>query len=69
MAKYKVYFEIYGKKMKTTVEAKTAEKAKELIRNKIEFNHIALEEPDEFRFMENEETIKQMRDFLNGFKK
>ncbi len=41
MAKYKVYFEIYGKKMKTTVDAKTAEHAKELIRSKIQFNHIA----------------------------
>jgi len=44
MAKYKVYFEIYGKKLKTTVEAKTAEQAKGLIRNKIQFNHIAEED-------------------------
>jgi len=44
MAKYKVYFEIYGKKLKTTVEAKTAEHAKELIRSKIQFNHIAFED-------------------------
>lgn len=30
--------------MKTTVEAKTAEHAKELIRSKIQFNHIAEED-------------------------
>jgi ribosome-binding factor A len=53
MAKYKVYFEIYGKKMKTTVEAKTAEHAKELIRSKIQFNHIALEDSDELDFMKS----------------
>ena len=58
MAKYKVYFEIYGKKMKTTVEAKSAEHAKELIRSKIQFNHIEFEDSDELDFM---------KDFFKGF--
>lgn len=53
MAKYKVYFEIYGKKMKTTIEAETAQKAKDLIRSKIQFNHIALDESDDFDFINN----------------
>lgn len=70
MAKYKVYFEIYGKKMKTTVEAKTAEQAKELIRNKIQFNHIALDDLgklEDFDFLKDESAINMMKDFLKGF--
>jgi hypothetical protein len=41
MAKfYKVFFEIYGKKMCTTIEAETAVVAKEVIRKNIKFHKI-----------------------------
>ena len=33
--KYTVYFELFGKKMKTDVEAKNEEHAKEIIKSKI----------------------------------
>lgn len=37
---YTVYFEIYGKKMKATIEANSEKEAKELIKNKIKFHKI-----------------------------
>ena len=38
--KYTVYFEIFGKKMKTTTEALSPTAAKEQVRNKIIFHKI-----------------------------
>lgn len=35
MKRYTVYFEIYGKKMKTTVEAIAPEVAREIVKNKL----------------------------------
>ncbi len=37
MKTYKVYFEFYGKKMKTTITASTEVEAKGLIKDKIKF--------------------------------
>ena len=42
--KYKVYFEIFGKKMMTEVKAISPEAAKKIIRNKIIFHKIKEEE-------------------------
>lgn len=33
--KYTVYFEIYGKRMKTTVEASTASQAAQIVRDRL----------------------------------
>ena len=40
MKKYTIYFEIFGKKLKTTVLAENKEHAKEIIKNKIVFYRI-----------------------------
>ncbi len=48
MKNYKIYFEVYGKKMKTTVKAKTETEAKELIKNKIKFIKVIQEDPIDF---------------------
>lgn len=40
MNEYKVYFEIFGKKMVTTIWADSREKAKEIVRSKIIFHKI-----------------------------
>ncbi len=40
MKKYEIFFEIYGKKLKTTIEANSEEKAKEIVKNKIRFDKI-----------------------------
>lgn len=37
---YTIYFEIFGKKMKTTISASSEHVAKEMIRSKIIFNKI-----------------------------
>jgi 1-deoxy-D-xylulose 5-phosphate reductoisomerase len=37
---FTVYFEIYGKKMKTSVEANNKEHAKQIIKDKIQFHKI-----------------------------
>ena len=46
MSKYKVYFEIFGKKMVTVVEANSMTEAQEAVRNKIIFHKTQIEEPD-----------------------
>ena len=54
--KYTIYFELFGKKMKTTVDAKSIEDAKQQVRNKILFHKI---EPDEnIDFLKNIFNIK-----------
>jgi hypothetical protein len=39
---YKVYFEIYGKKLATTIKADSPDMAKEIIKSKIQFHKIDL---------------------------
>ena len=53
--KYDVYFEIYGKKMKATVEANSEEDAKYLVRGKIKFHKVV-----EIR------ELGDIGDFFNG---
>lgn len=48
MKSYTVYFELFGRKMKTTVEAESAIKAKELIKSKIIFHDVEVK-PDMYR--------------------
>lgn len=48
MKNYTVYFEIYGKKMKTKVLAETKKDAKNQIRGKIKFHKVLKDEKDEF---------------------
>jgi len=45
MKTYTIYFEFYGKKMKTTVQAENREQAKNIIKNKVIF--IQIDEKDE----------------------
>ena len=59
MRNYTVYFEIYGKKMKTTVIANNEEEAKDFVKNKIVFYKI--DKPkDEFN-----QSMDMMEDVLN----
>jgi hypothetical protein len=46
MTNYTIYFEIFGKKMKTTVMAENEEKAREIVKNKLIFLNI--ENHDEY---------------------
>jgi DUF438 domain-containing protein len=46
MKNYTIYFEIYGKKMKTTVMAKTEDEAKELVKGKIIFHKVEKSKDD-----------------------
>ena len=50
---YTVYFEIYGKKMKATIEANSEKEAKELIKNKIKFHKIEDNKVDYLRSIFN----------------
>ncbi len=57
MKEYTVYFEIFGKKMKTTVRAFNEEQAKAFVKNKIVFHKV-------------EKVINNpIEDFLKGFAK
>jgi len=48
MKSYRVYFEIYEKRLKTTVKAKNQEHAKQIIKDKIIFHKIDSDEDDLF---------------------
>jgi hypothetical protein len=49
MKQYIVYFEIYGKKLKTTIRAESEGHAKETIRNKIIFYKVKLDnDPEDY---------------------
>jgi len=56
MKEHIVYFELFGKKMKTTVIAKDKEQAKKIIRDKIIFHKILDLNSDDF-----------IKDFFKGF--
>lgn len=50
MREYKLYFEFYGKKMKTTVKANSMKEAKEIVIKNINFLKI-VPEYDHFEFL------------------
>ena len=64
MRNYTVYFELFGKKMKTTLIAKNEEEAKEIIKNKIKFYKVEKKSDDNFN-----DFVDIMEDFLRGFGK
>ncbi|HRT84542.1 MAG TPA: hypothetical protein P5523_07890 [Bacteroidales bacterium] len=51
--RFDVYFEFYGKKMKTSVEARDIENAKDIVRDRINFLSIRLSEDDGFEYLKN----------------
>ena len=51
---YTVYFEFYGRKMKTDVEADSSNEAKEIIRNKIKFDKV----------VNNDDTFQNLMDAM-----
>lgn len=57
MYKFKVYFELFGKKMKTEVLAINETQAKEIILSKVKFIKVKMIEDN------------GIMDFLNGFRK
>lgn len=59
MKKYKIYFEIFGKKMKFETYAMNVDEAKMKVINRIKWHG--------FEVIEDESEI--IGDFLNGFKK
>jgi hypothetical protein len=48
MKTYNIYFEIYGKKMKTVIKANSEQEAKEIIKNNIKFIKIVPENNIDF---------------------
>ena len=67
MKNYDVYFEIFGKKMKTTILAETMTEAKEKIINKIIFHKVTEKPQDEFN--QSIDMLEDIIDILGGKKK
>jgi hypothetical protein len=63
MGKYTICFEIYGKKLKTTVIATTEEEAKEIIKSKIVFHKITKEKYDYYQ-----DIPDVLKDLFGGIK-
>lgn len=64
MKKYKLKFEFYGRKMKTTVEANTDEQAREIVRNRVIILECKQQPPD----LNDDPFVKQFNNLFNGFK-
>ena len=64
MKKYTVYFELFGKKMKTTVLASSKIEAQERILSKVKFHKI---EPKRFTEKESKEFVDDMQDLMEMF--
>lgn len=45
---YTVYFELFGKKMKTKILAESKEDAQNIIKSKVKFHKIIIDKNDEF---------------------
>lgn len=55
---YKIYFQIYDKRLKATIKAKSESEAKEIIKNKIIFDKIIMTElPDGDETLNNLKSI------------
>ena len=60
MKHFEIYFEIYGKKMKTTVHAQSKHEAMNLVRNKINFVKIKPK-------FENDDVVNNLKDIFGMF--
>ena len=63
MKNFVVYFEFYGRKMKTTVLSDTEENAKKVIKDKIIFHKI---EKQKSQFNKKSDLFDSFMDILNG---
>lgn len=70
MKTYEIYFELFGKKMKTTITANSEYEAKDEIFNKIEFHKISCidETDDEIKTEHENATLDELMSIL-GIKK
>lgn len=66
MKNYTIYFEIYGKKLKTTVMSENEEKAKEFVKSKVIFHKV---ENSKDEFNQSIDMIDDMLNFLGGEKR
>lgn len=57
MKHYEIYFEVYGRKMKTTVYAQSEREAMNIVRNKVNF--IKVKEK-----FENNEVVNNLKDIF-----
>lgn len=67
MKNYDVYFEIFGKKMKTTIPAETMTEAKQKVINKIKWHKVVETPQDEFN--QSIDMLDDIIDILGGKKK
>jgi len=67
MKNYIVYFEIFGKKMKTTEPAETMTEAKQNVIDKIKWHKITEKPQDEFN--QSIDMLEDIIDILGGKKK
>ncbi len=67
MPEYEVYFELYGKKLKTTIQADSEQHAKFLIKDRIIFHKTNEVKPKGDKHFDG--AIDMLNDILNGFKK
>jgi len=67
MKEYDVYFEIYGKKLKTRITAENKEQAVQFIKDKIIFHKIVSTEDDIFSNEDDDKPVDQLEYLKNMF--
>jgi hypothetical protein len=61
---YKVYFQLYGKKMKASVIASSPEEAKEMVINEIEFDKVVVVNVIENDVKNNDPTVEHLKNMF-----
>jgi uncharacterized protein YcaQ len=70
MKTYTLYFEFFGRKMKTTVAAESCQDAKEIVIGRVNFMSIYEDAEREAQSAEHEDpAVKKIFDLFKGFKK
>lgn len=65
MKEYDVYFEIYGKKLKTKIVADSTKQAMQIVKDKIIFHKIIATKDNIFTSEDNDEPIDQLEHLKN----
>ena len=64
MKSYSVFFEIYGKKMKVTVEAETENQARKQVKNDIVFHKIEIVKNENPQSEYKDHTLENLKDIF-----
>ena len=66
MKNYDVYFELYGKKLRTTIIADSEAHAQEIVKNKIIFHKVSKSQIQEEKPFDSSDIFESFKDIFGG---